>query len=207
MKSILTKSQKRQETFKNLTYQGEQVNLTVNLRYDDECGNGHNTFSITGDLYRYGRPKTDGNMITCGRIHDIIAELAPQYKHLIKWHLMSSDEPVHYVANTLYHAKSITKYTNFVYLKDVEFKFDVLLGIYKEEDIIFLQVKYGKENIRIKSEPHYSNKESDFDAARRSAIAPNATRKQLQDKQWLIDRLPTLVEEFKNTMEGLGFIY
>lgn len=207
MKSVLTKRQVKKEEFKGLMYQGEKVNLTVNLRYDDSCKNGHNTFSITGDLYKFGRAKTDGNMISCGCIHDIIIELAPQYEHLIKWHLMSSDEPMHYIANTIYHASKIEKYNHFVYLNDDEFKFKELLGIYKLEEIEGLKNKYGKDNIIVESKEHYSNKESNLESARSTAIAPNASLEQLQSKEWLLERLPQLKQNFKKDIEALGFIY
>jgi len=67
--------------------------FTVTLRYDDECGNGHNTFSITGDF--------DG---ACGCIHDEIAKRFPELKKYIKWHLTSSEGPMHYIANSMYWA-------------------------------------------------------------------------------------------------------
>lgn len=61
------------------------------MRFDDRHNNGHNTFSITGLTYD-----------TCGCIHKEIAEYFPEFKHLIKWHLCSTDGPLHYLANTLY---------------------------------------------------------------------------------------------------------
>lgn len=49
--------------------------------------------------------------------------------------------------------------------------------------------------------------EPELDAARSTAIAPDATLEQLQDKAWLEARLPGVLAEFKTTMEGLGFTY
>jgi hypothetical protein len=37
-------------------------------------------------------------------MHDEAVKIFPEYAHLIKWHLVSSDEPMHYAANTMYHA-------------------------------------------------------------------------------------------------------
>jgi len=105
MKSILTKNQKRTIAIKNVNYQNEKVDLIINLRYDDEYGNGHNSFSITGSLYTAGL-RSERATLCCGCIHDIIEELAPEYKKYIKWHLMDSDEPMHYISNTLYHART-----------------------------------------------------------------------------------------------------
>ena len=50
-------------------------------------------------------------------------------------------------------------------------------------------------------------KRPELELARSSAIWENATLEQLQDKQLLINRLPDLIKEFKQTMENIGFIY
>lgn len=40
-----------------------------------------------------------------GCIHDEVAKHFPELAHLIKWHLSSTDGPMHYVANTVYWAE------------------------------------------------------------------------------------------------------
>ena len=70
--------------------------LTVTIRHDDSCGNGHNTFSITG-VYRYG-----SGGYTAGCIHEEIGEFFPELKYLIKWHNCSTDGPLHYIENTMF---------------------------------------------------------------------------------------------------------
>ena len=86
--------------------------LVVKLRYDDDCKNGHNTFAITGELWssRRGyeanqRNKNNENALECfGCVHsDIMHYKGKTYGHLIRWHLVSDDGPMHYVGNTLYH--------------------------------------------------------------------------------------------------------
>lgn len=72
--------------------------ITVKIRFDDDCKNGHNTFAITGDI-RSNRGEEAG-----GCLHDEIAQVFPELAHLIRWHLSSTDGPLHYVANALYHA-------------------------------------------------------------------------------------------------------
>ncbi len=74
--------------------------LTIVVRYDDQCNNGHNTFSITGST-----PETRSNGGMAGCIHDFIEEQKPEFRDLIKWHLCSSDGPMYYIENTLYHVK------------------------------------------------------------------------------------------------------
>jgi len=98
MESKLTKHQKQVFT-KNIIWEGNPHKMSVTLRYDDECNNGHNTFSITGEI------RKNGNHRDCecsGCIHDEIIKYFPEFKELIKWHLMNSDAPLHYVANTIY---------------------------------------------------------------------------------------------------------
>lgn len=78
---------------------GEPTWLRVNIRFDDQCGNKNNSFAITGDIY--GKKGRD---IAGGCLHDDIAAVFPELKHLIKWHLSSTDGPMHYLANTIYFA-------------------------------------------------------------------------------------------------------
>lgn len=103
--STLTKNQK-QVFWKQIDFEGKKRWLEINIRYDDECGNGHNTFAITGTVWKRQGSTSDSNHIVGGCIHDIITEHAPEYAHLIQWHLVSSDSPMHYVSNTLYHSRT-----------------------------------------------------------------------------------------------------
>ena len=74
------------------------------IRFDDDCGNGPESFSITGSVYETKR-RNDCDM--CGCIHGEIIEHFPELKPFIKWHLMSADSPLHYIANTVYHAGNL----------------------------------------------------------------------------------------------------
>lgn len=103
IKSILTKSQFQTFT-KEINYEGTDCTMSVTLRYDDECNNGHNTFSITGRIKggKYGRYGYEIDMAGC--IHDEIKKYFPEFAHLIKWHLCGSQQPMYYIENTLYFA-------------------------------------------------------------------------------------------------------
>ena len=79
--------------------------LVANVRFDDECKNGHNTFAITADLYEEARRGKKRYLTSCGCQHDLVAIHFPELAPLIKWHLTSTDGPLHYVANTVYHAE------------------------------------------------------------------------------------------------------
>ena len=98
-KSTLTKSQVITKT-KDITYYGKPAVITAEIRHDDQCGSGHNSFSITGSIKKKGRHEPD----ICGCIHEEIKKHFPELAPFIKWHLTSTDEPMHYVANTVYLA-------------------------------------------------------------------------------------------------------
>jgi hypothetical protein len=85
--SKLAKLQTKQ--FKKMTPDGL---FTLTIRHDDQCGNRHNTFTITGEI---------GDHLW-GMLHDEAREYFPELSHLLKWHLCSTDGPMHYIANTLY---------------------------------------------------------------------------------------------------------
>lgn len=73
--------------------------IRAELRFDDECGNGHNTFAITA-----GVVTARGRDLAGGCLHDDIARAFPELAPLIQWHLVSTDGPMHYIANTLHLA-------------------------------------------------------------------------------------------------------
>lgn len=112
-RSVLVKSQNR-ELRKD--YHGKRAPevLIVHIRWDDRCGNGRNSFAITGNLYdrtQQNRESSvkhkDGVLLylgSAGCLHGKIAEHFPELAPLIKWHLAFSDGPLHYLANTTYFA-------------------------------------------------------------------------------------------------------
>ena len=101
--SILTKHQVKIYGPKIYTEGGETYKLTATVCYDDQCGNGHNSFGITGAQYRKRRNGTwEEDAFGC--LHETIIKHFPELAPYIKWHLCSSDGPLHYLANTNYHA-------------------------------------------------------------------------------------------------------
>lgn len=96
-KSVLVKNQKI--GFKKDLGNGRTITATV--RHDDECGNGHNSFSITGEI-RNSKLRGPDKVEMCGCIHEEIMQHFPDLVPLIKWHLTSTDGPMHYVSNALY---------------------------------------------------------------------------------------------------------
>lgn len=57
-------------------------------------------FSMTATEYRkrYGVWREDAG----GCLHDEIAEHIPELEPLVKWHLVSLKEPMHYIANGMF---------------------------------------------------------------------------------------------------------
>lgn len=112
-RSVLVKSQNRE--FRK-DYHGKRAPkvLIVHIRWDDRCGNGQNSFAITGDLYERTQENgessvrhKDGVLLYLGSggcLHEEIAEHFPELAPLIKWHSTSSGGPLHYLANTTYFA-------------------------------------------------------------------------------------------------------
>lgn len=100
--SKLTKKQVK--TFEKMLPNNRRI--IAKVRYDDECGNGHNSFAITGTIYSSQISTIDRYHETGGCIHEDIAEHFPELAPLLKWHLTSSDGPMHYIANTTYHART-----------------------------------------------------------------------------------------------------
>ncbi len=83
-----------------------QEHIFVKIRLNDECKNGHQDFSITGDIYEAGKPKVDRYCIAGGCIHDDIAKHFPEFQRFIDLHLCDYDGvPMHASANMRYHMR------------------------------------------------------------------------------------------------------
>lgn len=208
--SVLTKNQVKRIRVP----EGKKQNIhTVILRYDDKCGNGHNTFSITAE---------GEDMFGC--LHDEIAEAMPMLKPFIKWHLTSSDGPMHYIENTVFFAgdrdcwggkKGEPRSFKFGVKgrngKPVTDKDGKPLHWRSEEDAQTIAHQLGTEVVEVPVLFH-EGKEREFDHARSAAVWPEATDEELSvSKEELTKalkkRLPKLMKEFRRDMEELGFIY
>lgn len=101
--SILTRSQSKQFGPRFIAGYGKGAEITAMVRYDDQCGNGHNSFSITADVVTPASRRRN-DIEAGGCMHEEVARLFPKLAPFIKWHLCSADGPMHYVANSLYWA-------------------------------------------------------------------------------------------------------
>jgi len=211
MTSKLTQDQVK--TFsKSYVRDSRNEKLVVRVRFDDQCGNGHNTFSITGDLYVEGLWKSGG----C--LHNEIAERFPELAPLIKWHLCSTDGPMHYIANTVYQAgdrdhwgcrKGEFKQSRAGRTGKLMWRLDIDYKDYS--DIIDADECPAPRTFAYKAVGHMGEgKERELDAARSSAVWPDATDEDLSEpglKERLEARLPALMDEFRKAVESLGFTW
>lgn len=157
-KTTLTKSQKKTIGPVSFIEDGRDLEILARLRYDDDCGNGHNTFSITGIV----RTAKRGQEEMGGCIHEEIEKHFPELKHLIKWHLTSSDGPLHYIANTMYLAgtkdcngkdkgeprafKKFAKFGDFPITKELPDNFADFLQSNKVNKLEIIPIEHVKDN-------------------------------------------------------------
>jgi len=221
--STLTKNQKKTYR-KDVIVDGEPVTIIATVRHDDEWGNGHNTFAITAEVYDQHGSARDGTvthktgkrlkMSACGCCHDEIAKHFPELREALKFHLCSTDGPLHYVANTMYNARDNGPTHALVRFDDPENGIKAQVVRYCPiEEAKEMCLKPGKvfnyvsrAGYRFEADEKTAKK-ADLEAARNSAIWPDATLEQLQSKEALEARLPELMREFKATIEALGFEY
>lgn len=262
-KGLLQGEPKRWETILQFddVPSGTRYRITVKIRYDDQRSNGHNSFGLTADIDRYDGGRWIEESGGCQ--HAEIVKHFPELEPFIKWHLMSTDGPIHYLQNTLYHAgdrdhwgyrkgepkrwkttiqfdnvpiqhkmkKNLSEYLS----KSDEWNLDVISVKHPRDIETFgdhytfagLPCKWHDAPFRTEQDADEfatalevcevsfnrtavaegEGKEPDLEAARRSAVWPEASLEQLQDRDALVARLPSLMERFKADVESLGLEY
>lgn len=230
--SKLTRSQK-QDYRKTYRSGGDDYSIKLQIRYDDECKNGHNTFAMTADIYQNRKWYSGGCQ------HEEIAKRFPEFAKYIKWHLTSSDEPMHYIANTMYLANDVDcsgyrkgEYSAFKKRVKSIVRLDGEGTVIYTTDMMYrnkqnnsnLAKSNEKEEVKLKEftdalavpytveadDEKWSvseGKESELESARNTAIWPDATKEQLLDKKLLLSRIPQLMQDFHDDMVELGFEY
>lgn len=237
------------------------------IRYDDDCGNGHHSFAITGETREF----YDGRWVdgSAGCIHETVAEFFPELAPFIKWHLTSSDGPMHYISNTKYHASNKDcwgklkgephhfhthiKFGTFPVtqaISDKLYKFLKERTSYTDPELVIVEITHtsdgktyspqytfegleatwGSAPFKSRNEAEQmkealeiypvefvrvpwswgEGKERDFDAARNSAVWPEATEAELMAddlEEKLKARHPQLMADFKADIEKLGLLF
>lgn len=128
--SVLVYSNTKEFGPRTIKLKGEDITVRAHVRWDDRCKNGHNTFSITGEYL--DRRYQNWSSAAGGCIRDEISAAFPELKKYIKWHLVSSDGPLHYVANALYWIKE----GNLEYARSTAIWPDAELSDFTEEKLL-----------------------------------------------------------------------
>lgn len=194
------------------------IPVECTVGWDDSCGNGHNTFSVsqvdTVAKYRGGDP-----------VGSYQREVVPswfkynqEFHRAERWHLLGPTGPMHYLENVIYLAGDRDHW-----------------GLRKGEE---RQIRNGKTGelawTMESSQPKYHDgptcpdevvtlkwkpwmrvgegKKRELDAARSTACWPDATDEQLSAEPnelaiALINRLPALMAEFHEAVIKMGFQY
>jgi len=233
--STLTKNQTTTYRVDLETADGPAVYI-VKVRFDDQCGNGHNTFAITCDTY--DRPFANGGsgvthkngsrryLGACGCNHEAVAAHFPALAPLAKWHLTSTDGPMHYLANTIYLASN-KDYRGLAAGERRQLR-NGKTGMAVWERVM----RDGKGEIAGGGSSSWVDAESppderltaawepvwvdgvgkplELDAARAAAVWLDATDDELTApglEARLTARLPGLMAEFRAAVESLGFVW
>lgn len=135
------------KTSKTYEEDGDLYKLEVTISLDDECNNGHCTFSATGDIYQvYNNcPKDIAKM---GAIHEDIIKFFPELKIFTELHVRDCHGvPMCPVVNGTWHLKNSNKDIAMRYLRITENEYDELSEIAKTDDILYFQYRLQKLGI------------------------------------------------------------
>lgn len=174
-------------------------------------------FSITGDTWELGKPRTERYLSGSGAL--TIGEYIPELAYLDKYHLMSTEQPMHYIANTLYHASN-RDHNGLLKGERRQLKNHKtgelcwqLVAVHREtgEEVELYKLDKTIDSI----EQPYCNyfveyrpwcivgegKEPNLEAARNSAVWPDATLEDFTEEK-LKARLPELMRQFRKDIEA-----
>lgn len=200
-------------------------------RFDDNCKNGHNDFSVTGEIWfanASGSP-VGPDAIAAGCIHEEIAKHFPEVADILKWHLCGETGPMHYVANAVYLAGD----RDHNGLRKGERR-QIINGRTKLPAWQLVAVDANGAEIELHKLDRYvdaatqpktfatlgyrpwctegEGKARDLDGARRMALWPDATDAELsvepeELRAALAARLPSLLADFRAMIDASGFLW
>lgn len=198
--------------------------IDVRIRFDDNPVNRHECFSITGEYWTAeDRKRNTREPSGCGCIHEEIAAAFPELARLIKWHLTSTDGPMHYIGNTIYHAGDRDHWG----LRKGESR-PLLRGGKPGAFCYEWRDDAGRLPYQIGNDPKADDapvtfrptmqmivgegKARELDHARAAAVWPEATDADLCQepealRAVLESRLPALLAAFRADMEAAGFLW
>lgn len=205
--------------------QNSQCQYRFKIGFDVDFAKKHNQdlyFSITGETWELNKPKIDKYSKGGGALS--IGEHIPDLAYLDKYHLMSIKEPMHYVANSLYHASN-RDHNGLLKGEKKQIKNGKtgqlawhLMAVDKEtgEEIEIYELEKsfdGEKPPECKYRLDYrpwckigEGKEPDLKAARSSACWPEANLEDFTEDK-LKARLPKLIEQFKKDIKKAGIAW
>lgn len=205
---------------------GTNGTMHVEIRFDDNCKNGHNTFAITASIYTV-ESRRQRDIAAGGCMHEEIARVFPELVPLIKWHLTSSDGPMHYPANAVYHASN-RDHNGLLAGERRQIRNGKsglpawkLAYVDSNGNEVEKPTSYVDSEIRpecsvtvayVPWERVGEGKERQFDFARSCAVWPEATDEQLSMepdalRAVLAARLPQLLADFRAAINSTGFAW
>lgn len=101
--NMVHRNQRWVSEYRKVSGYGAGGEMCVEIRFDDECKNGHQSFAITASVYTAASRRRH-DIEAGGCMHEAIAKVFPELAPFIKWHLTSTDGPMHYVANAMHFA-------------------------------------------------------------------------------------------------------
>lgn len=119
------------------------IDYVIKIRLNDECKNGHQDFSITGDRYKAGKPHSDKYWIGGGAMGDELAVIFPEFAQFNALHLCDwLGQPMHALANGLYWLQR-DKAAAMRNLRISETEFDILSKCTEEGHLAILLEDLG----------------------------------------------------------------
>lgn len=213
----------------NLIYKcSKEVNDTViyvTIRLNDECRNGHNDFSITGEVYQKGKPKTDRYMVCCGCCHDEILEAFPEFKIFVDLHLCSSDGYPMFLGKNAAYWISIGEDDKAIndlrcdsdmydklypyYIDNLLFKKAIadygLLDIWSEQSkkaIAYLEKLTGNEFIENKHVPFFSEKEIELIEGGSITLDSVLKKREIEKQEKRIKQIAKIEKEYSEQIKN-----
>lgn len=204
------------------SYWGKGAYIRVEMRFDDSCRNGHSSFAITAEIRKPGARDIEAG----GCLHEEIARYFPEMAPLIAWHLTSTDGPLHYIANTCYHASDRDHRGLRAGERRQLVNGRTKLPVWELRCADGSKPPVGSGNWRDAAERPTDSytltwqpvliegegKERNLDAARASAVWPDAPEDLLTGPREELEaalkmRLPQLIADFRAAMDACGFIW
>lgn len=221
-------NQRIQLPYRSFREKDRTQRISVTLRFDDECNNGHETFSIVGTISEERGDRGLREVASGCCVHDEIAEHFPELRHLIKWHLTGTDGPMYYLANTLFlagdldcHGLAKGEVRQIRNGRNGELCWEQVAIDPDGNAVPLSQIPRTAEgekpadSWRLEWRPWCRTgigKAREFEAARRAAVWPEATDEELSRpraelEEALKARLPPLLAAFKADMLACGFLW